>query len=58
MGTITNSLTHNNVNSRQQPDPKSPEQYPSDLSKITGTVTNHFLDQAVNYSSYYFGSGC
>jgi hypothetical protein len=48
MGTITNSLTHNNVNSNQQPDPKSPEQYHSDSSKITGTVTNSLIQNNGN----------
>jgi hypothetical protein len=48
MGKITNSLTHNNVNSGQQPDPKSPKQYPSDSSTITGTVTNSLIQNNGN----------
>jgi hypothetical protein len=48
MGKITNRLTHNNVNSNQQPDPKSPEKYQSDSSKIIGTVTNSLIQNNGN----------
>jgi hypothetical protein len=48
MGKITNSLTHNNMNSSQQPDAKSSEQYLSDSPKITGTVINSLIQNNGN----------